>query len=148
MHLSFLLPIWSVVALVIYKVVATVLARRQHAAKAKELGCQDAPMYPDCGFLGLKHVRYLQAADKKRLFPDLMVEREEHMSKIHGREVSTFKFEVLGQTLVFTSDPENIKAMLATQFHDFYLGPARRGNMIRTLADGIVSPLHISMWHR
>lgn len=139
MQLTFLLPIWGVIALVLYKIVTTIITRRQYAAKARELGCQEPPMYPDCGFLGLKHVKYMQAADKNRLFPDLMIEREEHMSKIHGREVSTFKFNVLGQTIYFTSDPENIKAMLATQFPDFYFGPARRGNMIRTLGDGIVS---------
>lgn len=143
MHLSFLLPIWGVIALVIYKTVTTVVTRRRDAAKARELGCQDAPMYPGCGFFGLKHVKYMQAADQKKLFPDLLIEREELMSKIHGREVSTFRTEVLGQTLHFTSDPENIKAMLATQFPDFDLGPARRGNMIRTLGDGIVSASHV-----
>lgn len=107
--------------------------------RALELGCKDAPAYPGCGLFGLKHVRYLQAADKKRLFPDLLVEREQKMSEIHGRQCSTFSFEVMGQKVYFTSDPENIKAMLATQFNDYDLGPARRGNMIRTLGDGIVS---------
>ena len=81
----------------------------------------------------------MQDADKKGLFPDMMIEREQSMSKISGRECSTFKFNVLGQTVYFTSEPENIKAMLATQFEDYDLGPARRGNMIRTLGDGIVS---------
>ena len=114
-------------------------------AKAKELGCQDAPMFPGCGFLGLKQVKSLQEADKKKLFPDLLIEREETMSRIHGREVSTFKFQVLGQIVYFTSDPENIKAMLATQFSDYDLGSARRGNMIRTLGDGIVSVVHASV---
>lgn len=96
-------------------------------------------MFPDCGFFGLKHVKYMQAADEKKQFPELLIEREETMSKLHGRECATFKTEVMGSTQYFTSDPENIKAMLATQFEDYDLGPARRGNMIRTLGDGIVS---------
>ena len=70
---------------------------------------------------------------------DMLVFREEEMSRIHGRRCSTFKQSLLGQEVLFTSDPKNIQAMLAVQFDDFGLGPARRGNMIATLGDGIVS---------
>ncbi len=59
------------------------------------------------------------------------------MSKLHGRECATFKQHMLGQEVYFTSDPKNIQALLATKFDDFGLGPARRGNMIVTLGDGI-----------
>ncbi|KAK5080215.1 hypothetical protein LTR70_007802 [Exophiala xenobiotica] len=102
-----------------------------------ELGCQDAPVFPGGGILGLNNIRRMQEADKKKLFPDHMIEREQTMSRIHGRECSTFYSDLLGQKVYFTSDPQNIKAMLATQFEDFYFGPARRGNMIQTLGDGI-----------
>ena len=81
----------------------------------------------------------LQAADEKKLFPNLMIERQRVMSELHKRECSTFKAEIMGSDVFFTSEPENIKAMLATQFEDYDLGPARRGNMSRTLGDGIVS---------
>lgn len=105
-------------------------------AQAKQLGCQEAPMYPS-GFFGLKMVKQLVAADESKQFPELLIAREEYMHKMTGRECSTFKFEALGTNIHFTSDPENIKAMLATQFEDYDLGPARRGNMIRTLGNGI-----------
>lgn len=36
-----------------------------------------------------------------------------------------------------TTDPENIKAILATQFEDFELGPMRRGNFFPMLGNGI-----------
>lgn len=106
-------------------------------AKAIELKCQDPPHYPGCGILGIKHLRYILDADKKRLFPNMMVDRQQLMSKLHGRECSTFSFEILGQRIVFTSDPKNIQAMLATQFSDFDLGQLRRNNMIATVGDGI-----------
>ena len=106
-------------------------------ARAKELGCQDAPEYPGQGWFGLKHVKVMQAADKKQKFPDLLIDRQNDMSKLTGRVCSTFKFHLMGQQFYFTSDPKNIQALLATQFDDFYLGPARRGNMIATLGDGI-----------
>ena len=76
-------------------------------------------------------------ADKKKLFPNMMVDRHQLMSKLHGRECSTFTFDVLGQRILFTSDPKNIQAMLATQFDDFDLGQLRRDNMIATVGDGI-----------
>ena len=103
-------------------------------------------MYPGGSILGLKNVKMMQEADKQKLFPDLMVEREQLMSSIHGRECSTFSTVVLGQKVYFTSDPENIKAMLATQFGDFYFGPARRGNMMQTLGDGIVRESAAVRW--
>jgi cytochrome P450 len=79
----------------------------------------------------------MMAADKEQLFPDLLVKRERDMSELHGREVSTFKNYILFQDVYFTSDPKNIQALLATQFNDFGLGPARIGNMGQTLGSGI-----------
>lgn len=106
-------------------------------AKAKETGATDAPLVPNAGFGGFKNLKALMNADKEQMFPDLLVERERMMSELHGREVSTFKNYVMFQYTYFTSDPKNIQAMLATQFNDFGLGPARIGNMGATLGSGI-----------
>jgi cytochrome P450 len=38
---------------------------------------------------------------------------------------------------VWTSDAENIRAILATKFHDFELGPVRRNNFLPVLGHGI-----------
>ncbi|KAK5107427.1 hypothetical protein LTR62_001288 [Meristemomyces frigidus] len=106
-------------------------------AKAKELKCQDAPLLPGGGVMGLKNLKAMNAADKIQRFTDLLIEREGVMSKHVGRKCSTYKTGLLGQTLYVTSDPKNIQALLATQFQDFDLGPARRGNIIALLGDGI-----------
>ncbi|KAK5125177.1 hypothetical protein LTR85_000853 [Meristemomyces frigidus] len=137
MQASFLLPIWGLVAFAIYKLISIVVEKRRHAVKAKELCCQDAVKYPGGGVLGLKHIKEMQAADKQKAFPDFMIKRQEFMSELTGRVCSTFRTDILGQKLYFTSDPKNIQAMLATQFEDYDLGPARRGNMGQTLGDGI-----------
>ena len=113
-------------------------ALTQPPARAKELGCEDPPSYPGGGFMGTGHIKEMTTADKNQQFPDLMQYREKLMSEIHGRECSTFKLYLLGQEIFFTSDPKNIQAMLANKFNDWYLGPARRNNMIATLGDGIV----------
>lgn len=82
-------------------------------------------------------LKKMQAADKERLFPDLLLQRHHDMVEHTGRVCTTFKSGLLGQKIYFTSDPKNIQAMLATQFQDYDLGPARRGNMLATLGDGI-----------
>jgi cytochrome P450 len=105
--------------------------------KAREVGAIDAPSYPSSGFGGFNNLKQMMAADKASLFPDLLVKRERDMSELHGREVSTFKNYILFQDVYFTSDPKNIQALLATQFNDFGLGPARIGNMSQTLGSGI-----------
>ena len=93
-------------------------------AKAKELGCQDAVIFPNGGFLGYKHIKEMQAADKVKAFPDFLIKRQDDMSELTGRVCSTFRNDVLGQTMYFTSDPKNIQAMLATQFEDYDLRQA------------------------
>lgn len=104
-------------------------------------------MFPNCGFLGLKHVKLLQAADEKNMFPDFMEERSNIMNKETGRVCSTFTSYLLGQTVYFTSDPENIKAMLATQFPDYDLGPIRHAIMGEVLGEGIVSQMSMLEWN-
>ncbi|KAK5135139.1 hypothetical protein LTR08_005525 [Meristemomyces frigidus] len=137
MHTSILLSVWAIVAVGLYKLLSIAIANRRHAAKAKELGCAEAPMHPDTGFFGLKTIRSMQAADKGKMFPDLLVTRQDRMNQTMGRICPTFKGNMLGQTVYFTSDPRNVQAMLATQFGDFDLGPSRRNNMMPTLGDGI-----------
>jgi cytochrome P450 len=41
------------------------------------------------------------------------------------------------RTMVSTAEPENIQAVLATKFHDFELGPTRRGNLGDLIGSGI-----------
>ena len=145
MHLSIVLGLYALLALAVYKIASIAIGRWRHAgdcfralagpslvnivltmsaARAKELGCLEAPEYPDqgsslklpeilfeafayfhsVGFLGLGQIRTMQEADKKRMFPDLMISRQNDMSKLTGRVCSTFKFHLLGksQSTVFT----------------------------------------------
>ncbi|EME40172.1 hypothetical protein DOTSEDRAFT_74860 [Dothistroma septosporum NZE10] len=137
MHSAILLSLLGFAALALYKIVTIVVTRIDNSAKARQLGCRDAPAYPNCGFFGLKHVRQLQAADAKQQFPDFLEERQRVMSKLLGRECSTFSVHVMGTKIYFTSDPKNIQALLATQFADFDLGPVRNAIMGEVLGDGI-----------
>lgn len=49
----------------------------------------------------------------------------------------TYSFHMFGQTVISTRDPENVKALLATQFQDFSLGQTRYDNFVPMLGEGI-----------
>ncbi|KFY69662.1 hypothetical protein V496_00068 [Pseudogymnoascus sp. VKM F-4515 (FW-2607)] len=50
---------------------------------------------------------------------------------------NTYLYSTMGSTNILTVDPENIKAILATQFKYFDIGPKRRGNFMPLLGNGI-----------
>lgn len=56
--------------------------------------------------------------------------------KMNRMNLRTASFKLAGKDIIITHDPENIKAILATQFNDFVLGSRRKSFHI-TLGDGI-----------
>ncbi|KAK4994759.1 hypothetical protein LTR66_005273, partial [Elasticomyces elasticus] len=137
MQLSFLLPILGLIAFALYKVLNAIVTRYQDARRSRQLGCEPLPRFPDGGFLGIKLLKRMITADKEFLFPSFLLDRSKQMAEMHGRPVGSYQQTTLGQAIVMTSDPKNIQALLSTQFDDFGLGEARRGNMMATLGDGI-----------
>ncbi|KAH7402396.1 putative cytochrome P450, partial [Phaeosphaeria sp. MPI-PUGE-AT-0046c] len=61
----------------------------------------------------------------------------EHIRNLHEKYDYTFAANVLGDTFFHTSEPENIKALLSTQFADFSLGWKRHRDFSPLLGDGI-----------
>ena len=60
----------------------------------------------------------------------------ERFKSIAHPEVPTFQFPIFTVKVISTVDPENIKAVLATQFNDFSLG-TRHNQFAPLLGDGI-----------
>lgn len=125
-------PILGVAACVLlYFVVSSVLTKRRHAKKAAELGCQPPYRRTHRLPLGWDFVQRLIDADKKQMLPNCFVD----ISNEVGR--STWIQYTLTDDLLITSEPQNLKALLATQFTDFEIGPQRRGNFFPMLGNGI-----------
>ena len=105
--------IWALVSYIIYFCVSIVLKSRRHAARARELKCEEPVVqynkYPG----GIDNILRALAADKEKRFPPDMIQRTIDAGAI------TFKYSVLGQTNITTADEKNIQAILATQFADF-----------------------------
>lgn len=101
------------------------LQRRRHA---KKWGCQPPPV-AQTGIYGIRtFLDLIKAMDETRLV--------EYISDRYDEHGYTFEQSVFGDSAVSTAEPENLKALLATQFNDFCLGTRRR-EFYPTLGDGI-----------
>lgn len=125
-------------AAIALRVVWRILAAVQHARNARSLGCGAVPTYPS-DWLGISNLREGLRADKQKLIPELIQRRVDEMAAREGRYVSTFRIQMLNRENLFTVEPKNIQAVLATQFKDFALGQSRRNALHPLLGTGIVS---------
>ena len=100
---------------------------RRHA---KQLRCE-APKKGDNTFFGIPGMMRMLAATRENRFTEYQLGQYETKFK-----ANTFKVVFLGKTIILTREPENVKALLATQFNDFRLGD-RYNQLHPFLGDGI-----------
>lgn len=112
-------------AFVVYKIADAVRV----AFLRRKLGAWPAPLESD-GFLGFK-VLYESLKHKK---DGTLVDYIKDRFIAVGRD--TFQVKIAGTNVISTKNPENIKALLATQFNDFALG-TRHAQFKPLLGDGI-----------
>jgi hypothetical protein len=130
-------------AAIVLQVIRMVVNSWQHSRNAKSLGCGSVPLYPCKDPFGIDNLKQSLAADKENVVPELAEKRIEVISAQENRYVTTFSIRNLGRTHLFTIDPKNIQAVLATQFKDFELGSVRRDSLHPLLGTGIVSHMQI-----
>lgn len=99
--------------------------------RARQLGCKPVPMRTDRWLTGIDGVIRLSAADKVFRVPEKLKEM------IEQQNADTYRDALFGEMNFVTSNPKNIQAMLATQFHDFELGDLRRMAFSPMLGGGI-----------
>lgn len=102
--------------------------RLQRRRYAKKWGCQPPPV-ARTGIYGIRAFLDLSKAMKETRMVEYIHERYNE----HGY---TFGQSMFGRSAVSTAEPENLKAILATQFNDFCLGTRHR-EFYPTLGDGI-----------
>ncbi|RDL38562.1 uncharacterized protein BP5553_02902 [Venustampulla echinocandica] len=96
-------------------------------------GCQDPKIVPNKLPWGLERYSVLITGfDGIDPLEDIIRKRSEKMGCHTYRTFSAFNSSVVG-----TSEPENIQAVLATKFHDFDIGIARQKNFFDMLGNGI-----------
>jgi cytochrome P450 len=104
---------------------------RRHRRQAAQWKCQKAPSMPVKLPLGLDLLWRLSKWDANYKLPMLTVQFFKEM------QVPTWEQSFLGVTALVTLDPQNVQAILATQFNHFELGAVRRGTFSPLLGNGI-----------
>jgi cytochrome P450 len=93
-------------------------------------GCKEAPVFCYAGLFSIPLTSRLVKSRNQGYLADYIYE----MYRAMGCE--SFLIYLFGVRVVCTFDPENIKAVLATQFNDFALG-IRHAHFLPLLGDGI-----------
>lgn len=100
-----------------------------HHKQSKSLHCKQPPYAVASGFLGIPGFYRLTKAVREKRWIDYLADQY----TING---NTFQLRFLSRRLIATIEPENVKAILATQFQDFCLG-TRHEQFYPLLGDGI-----------
>ncbi|KAJ5105508.1 Cytochrome P450 [Penicillium alfredii] len=135
MTVSFILGF--AVAAVVLHFVRVLVTSWIHARKARELGCGSLPLFPCKDPFGVDNLKETLAAVGEKRLPELGERRLRVISDQENRYVTTYRIRNLGRMHIFTVDPKNIQAVLATQFKEFELGEARRRSIHPLLGTGI-----------
>ncbi|MCJ1440384.1 MAG: hypothetical protein MMC23_000867 [Stictis urceolatum] len=127
---------WAFIAYILYGYIMSYFRNRHYAKEAERLGCKPPVRAPNPvlgGWLfGMEHIYWALRADAKKQFPQFILYRNKQMNwKVHDYNIMNSNHGIV------TNDPENLKAILATQFHDFTLGPRRRNIFFPLLGNGI-----------
>lgn len=116
---------WFLVILTLYKVGTTAT----YYVKLYKLGASEAPHFDDHRY-GFWFTKEVLSRRKTGTIPSLFLDLYQKMG------VDTFTIRATGVIRCLTRDPENIKAILGTQFNDFSLGLRHKQFRI-VLGDGI-----------
>jgi cytochrome P450 len=107
---------------ILYSLTSRLIAYQRRARIIKEKGCKPFAKYPHKDpIFGLDLFKENVKLSKEG---GIWIEFEKRYNRINGG-VHTFSQLLLGEEIINTAEPENIKAILATQFKDFQL-PSRR----------------------
>lgn len=139
MHNSIILAFWAGGSFILYKIVTILLTERYYRNEAKRLGCEPPAEFNLIDFEGIRNMSRIIEADKKYNIPDFIKARVDKECADEGRTITTFNQKLLGARTIFTTDPKNVQAVLATKFKDFGLGEKRNYNFSALLGQGIVS---------
>ncbi|KAJ5505890.1 Cytochrome P450 E-class CYP52 [Penicillium expansum] len=138
---NLLMQSWFIPALVALaisgRLLLSVVLTWRHAQRARRIGCGEPPLYPSKDPFGISTLLEILDAAREKLLPQLAERRVNFLSRQHDRYVSTFRMYQVGRENLFTADPKNIQAMLATQFKDFGLGDVRRNVAHPVVGNGI-----------
>lgn len=119
-------------ALVAFVLTRNLYIKLQHKRQAQKLGCQPPAKRPGRLPLGIDFIQEIIVDSKANEVPL-------HFERVAERMFpsTTWTTDMFGGRSLFTIEPANIKALLATQFKDYALGPRRKQCFSPIFAHGI-----------
>ncbi|CAG8953736.1 hypothetical protein HYFRA_00006626 [Hymenoscyphus fraxineus] len=118
--------------LMVYKKVKSFLIWRAFEKWGDERGCGKPPVYPNILPWGLERYKIAFTGTK-----GIDILEDTIRSRYTKIGAPTHRLYNVGRTLIHTSTPENIQALLATNFQDYELGAARTKNLSDLIGNGI-----------
>lgn len=96
---------------------------------------EEPPREPNQGLFGLNAYREASKYKEQKIVLAKNIERYEKLG-------DTYVTDMFGRTYIDTRDPENIKAILSTQFEQFSLGDDRHASFFPFFGDGIFTHVY------
>jgi cytochrome P450 len=122
----------------VHSLLSFLRTRSRRQALASSQGCKDAPVNPHAGPFGIYELQEMKKAFHARVFL-------ERSCKQYERYGFTFTSGFMAQKIVHTIEPENIKAVLSTNFAHYGIG-SRRQNAFRPLLGESIFQLDGHAW--
>ena len=118
-------------AIILFALIYATVGKIKREIFIRKHGCKEAYVFPDGGPLGLVLAFILQKYKSDGTILDFALSLYEDYGKR-----TTFTAYLFGVRVVVSGEPENMKAVLATQFNDYSLG-SRHAHFAPLLGDGI-----------
>ncbi|EDN95095.1 hypothetical protein SS1G_10970 [Sclerotinia sclerotiorum 1980 UF-70] len=108
--------VWIASFVVFYYIAGRLYKSYRYSAKSRHFNCEEPVTHEAVSRwpFGLDLFKRILDAELGKYFPNFLQGNVE-------RYGNTFRYHVMGSSTVFTIDPRNIKATLATQFDDFQI---------------------------
>ncbi|KAI9928657.1 hypothetical protein ASPWEDRAFT_65708 [Aspergillus wentii DTO 134E9] len=123
------ISILSTLLFSIFFIARQAFLRHKRSKHAKQLNAEKCARSPG-GLLGIRNFLGLKNAHSGGRMPH-------HFQRLHQQYGATFNIAALGKELIFTIEPENIQALLTTQFSEFGLAPSRHDQWFPLFGEGI-----------
>ncbi|KAG4433764.1 hypothetical protein IFR05_010763 [Cadophora sp. M221] len=105
------------ILIALYLLIKSAYRKQKLIRFSSEQGCGPPPGTPNTLFGLLQIIQLLQALRQNRFL--------DYVNELFSNHGSTFVYNTFGTRSIWTTDPENIRACLSTQSHDFEVGTAR-----------------------
>ena len=119
-------------ALPLYLVYHQLTVKAPLRRRMRQLGCEPAPN--DRPWLPLFGIDFLVARSRHVRNHTWLEYSKRYFSSLGFK---TFNLDILNRTILYTIDPENLKAIHVTHFKSWGIPPSRRARVVPLIGDGI-----------